>query len=125
MAYKTPIICKDIYLPIPSETLTFAQYNEKYGVDLESFIDEEAFDPHLGKVYLVDNENYLFNTASGLKIKKGVFLASGSFVDEAKLNYIYLGFNLFDKDGEVTTNYFNGVLIDSSEKTISPVTDMQ
>lgn len=63
MGYAIPIVCKEIYLPLPAgEEVTFEEYHEKYGIDLTEFIklvgNEISFDFGLNKVYLVNTPEY-------------------------------------------------------------------
>ena len=65
MSYKTPLVCKDVFLPITyGDALTIAQYKEKYGIDLSKYITMEGglinfrF-PSNEKVYFVNLDNYL------------------------------------------------------------------
>lgn len=62
MAYKTPIVCKELYLPcsVLDGNMTLDEYKAKYGIDLKPFIRLEDdgtiyFDfPHLTKCYICD-----------------------------------------------------------------------
>ena len=39
MGYKMPIVCKEIYLPIPSdEDISLEEYKRLYGIDLKEFL---------------------------------------------------------------------------------------
>lgn len=38
MAFKIPIVCKEIYLPVPDVQISLAEYKEKTGIDLGDFI---------------------------------------------------------------------------------------
>ena len=44
MGYQMPIVCKELYLPIPSTEATLQEYKDLYGIDLRDFIelDEDA-----------------------------------------------------------------------------------
>lgn len=68
MGFKMPIVCKELYLPIPrhDENLSLLQYKEKYGIDLTPFIDVGIINdkglafkaPKNTKIYLVAPENF-------------------------------------------------------------------
>ena len=40
MGYSMPIVCKELYIPIPTtlESLTLTEYKDKYGIDLSNYI---------------------------------------------------------------------------------------
>ena len=69
MGFKNPIVCKEVYLPcdIDEEGLSFKQYKNKFGIDIEKIFDIN-FDEHsvatitnnFTKIYLVGNY-YAFN----------------------------------------------------------------
>ena len=76
MGYKMPIVCKEIYLPVPSSGTTFEEYKEKYGIDLnfdEFFVYDELNDTSYFKsnykFFLVDVDGNFINDGRGIIIK--------------------------------------------------------
>ena len=58
MGYKMPIVCKELYLPMPDKSMTLKEYKSCYGVDLTPFIKLEdnyitLNFPFFTKLYLV------------------------------------------------------------------------
>ena len=71
MAYENFQVCKELYLPMPSENMTLEEYKKTYGIDLKPFIyidgNEEGATifvefPLRAKVYLVHSEGTNFRS---------------------------------------------------------------
>lgn len=77
MGYKNPIVCKEVYLPIPTGLLTFEEYKKKYGIDIEELIYIDGGLYYLKpftKYFIVDSENVLNDTGSAVE-RFGVYEA--------------------------------------------------
>ena len=68
MGYQMPIVCKEIYLPVNDDFIstgvTYAQYKEKYGIDLDDIFGHSVDDnivtitfKEKAKIYLVLEKN--------------------------------------------------------------------
>ncbi|MBQ7802985.1 hypothetical protein IJ380_03990 [Candidatus Saccharibacteria bacterium] len=115
MGYKTPLVCKEIYLPIAGDDdgKTLTHYKEKYGIDLLSLISlscdgkdiqiEEL--PEFTKFYIVDVDGvsgcgrgailpctiYPLLSQANRPIAMG-FVISDPSSDPVKYFYLYIGF---------------------------------
>ena len=73
MGYKMSIICKELYIPVPTgEYLTLQQYKEKYGIDLKEYLSLDGnyikCDFGDAKVYLVSDA---FKSVAGSSVVMG------------------------------------------------------
>ena len=99
MAYKTPIVCKEIYLTIEeNDSLTLAEYESKYGIDLRPFLKVESkyirffFEGYV-KAYVVDiseDTTQLWNNGAPSRVNPLIeqrFVAWEEGVDDMDVSY--------------------------------------
>lgn len=72
MSYKTPIVCKDVYLPIDYDWMgtvsefTFDEYKERYGIDLSDIfifnsVEDVRLKPFIKAYFVIVSDLDLFS----------------------------------------------------------------
>ena len=116
MGYKTPIVCKEVYLPVPqltsgSATITFDDYLKEYGIDLSSLFvvvgegdrAEMRLKDYLIKFYAVFMNQY---APCVLPIISSISLSHDAYrftVHYAPAEYKHITININDKTLRIVT----------------------
>ena len=101
MGYKMPIVCKELYLPVPYVSMTIKQYKEAYGIDLTPWIKLEDGNirlifPKNTKVYVVLPQVYDEYLCSTIELAHVVSLTT--YVEGSDNAVIHLGYTDINTD---------------------------